>query len=63
MHGVPKSIAPKEQFEIPFIVWSSNNKKELKDNKELSQYNIFHSILDILDIESPIFDKKMSIYK
>ncbi len=25
-HGVPISIAPKEQYEIPFIVWTSNGK-------------------------------------
>ncbi len=25
MHGVPLSIAPKEQYEIPFIVWLSDN--------------------------------------
>ena len=25
MHGLPMSIAPKEQYEIPFIVWTSEN--------------------------------------
>ncbi|MCF6222955.1 MAG: phosphoethanolamine--lipid A transferase EptA [Flavobacteriaceae bacterium] len=63
MHGIPASIAPKEQLDIPFIVWISNNSKKLKDNDMLSQHNIFHSVLDFLEIDSPIYDKKMSIFK
>ncbi len=27
MHGLPKSVAPKEQYEIPFIIWSSEKQK------------------------------------
>jgi lipid A ethanolaminephosphotransferase len=63
MHGIPKSIAPKEQLDIPFIVWTSDETKKLKNNKLLSQHNIFHSVLDFLNIESPIYDKNMSIFQ
>ena len=63
MHGIPASIAPKEQLEIPFIVWLSDGSKKLKDNQEYSQHNVFHSVLDFLAIESPIYDENMSIYK
>ncbi len=63
MHGIPASIAPEEQLEIPFIVWLSDDSKKLKDNQEHSQHNIFHSVLDFLAIESPIYDENMSIYK
>lgn len=63
MHGIPASIAPEEQLEIPFIVWLSDNAKILKNNEVLYQHNIFHSILDFLAIESPIYDEDMSIFK
>jgi len=63
MHGIPLSIAPKEQFEIPFIVWSSDKSLQFKDQKMLSQYNVFHSVLDFLEVESPIYNKNMSILK
>ncbi|QTE22877.1 phosphoethanolamine--lipid A transferase EptA [Polaribacter cellanae] len=63
MHGIPASIAPKEQLEIPFIVWLSDNSKELKKNEFLSQQNVFHSVLDFLAIESPIYDENKSIFK
>lgn len=46
MHGVPISIAPKEQYEIPFIVWTSDGSKQLKPNNTLSQNNVFHSVLN-----------------
>jgi len=63
MHGIPTSIAPKEQLEIPFIVWTSNDSIKLKDNKKLSQHHVFHSVLDFLEIESPIYDENMSIFE
>ncbi len=63
MHGIPASIAPKEQLEIPFIVWLSDDSKQLKENQEHSQHNVFHSVLDFLAIDSPVYDANMSIYK
>lgn len=64
MHGLPLSIAPKEQYEIPFIVWvSDNSSKQLKPNKMLSQNHVFHSVLNFLNIESSIYDEKMNIFK
>lgn len=63
MHGVPVAFAPKEQLEIPFIVWLSNDYKKLKTNETLTQHHIFHSIIDFLAIDSPIYDENMSIFK
>ena len=64
MHGLPMSIAPKEQYEIPFIVWvSDNSTKHLKPNKTLSQNHVFHSVLNFLNIDSPIYNEKMNIFK
>ncbi len=63
MHGLPMSIAPKEQYEIPFIVWVSEGSKTLKSNKNVSQNHVFHSVLNFLGIESPIYDENMNIFK
>ena len=63
MHGLPLSIAPKEQYEIPFIVWLSDSSKKLKPNKVLSQHHVFHSVLNFLSIQSPIYDEQMNIFK
>lgn len=64
MHGLPKSIAPQEQYNIPFLVWlSDNNSKKLKSIPELCQNHVFHSVLNFLNIESPIYDEQMNIFK
>jgi len=63
MHGLPKSIAPKEQFDIPFIVWTSDNSITIKDQEALEQHHVFHSVLNFLSIESPIYDEHMSIFE
>ena len=63
MHGVPMMMAPREQIEIPFIVWSSDKKLSIKNLNEVGQYHVFHSILRFLDVESPIYDEKMNIFE
>ena len=64
MHGLPLSLAPKEQYEIPFIVWTSENSaKQLKPNTMLSQNHVFHSVLNFLDIQSPVFNEELNIFK
>lgn len=63
MHGVPISFAPKEQYQIPFIVWVSDNSKQLKANKTVSQNHVFHSVLNFLNIESPVYKEEMNIFK
>ena len=63
MHGVPMSIAPKEQYEIPFIVWSSTTEKQPKDLPSASQHNVFHSVMDFLSIDSEIYKEEMSIFE
>lgn len=60
MHGMPKSMAPREQFEIPFIVWTSDNRTTTQS--EIGQYHVFHSVLNALSIESPIYDAEYDIF-
>lgn len=63
MHGIPMSIAPKEQYEIPFIVWVSENSRQLKSQEQLSQNHVFHSVLNFLSISSPIYNETLNIFK
>ncbi|AZA84760.1 phosphoethanolamine--lipid A transferase EptA [Chryseobacterium lactis] len=63
MHGMPLSIAPKEQYEIPFIVWVSDSSQQLKPNTTLSQNHVFHSALHFLGIKSPVYKEDMNIFK
>lgn len=63
MHGVPMSMVPREQIEIPFIVWTSDKSLKINDDEEVGQYHVFHSILDFMGMESPVFDESKNIFE
>lgn len=62
MHGMEKAFAPKQQYEIPFLVWVSDKNISLKENPQLSQHHVFHSVLHFLAVDSPIYNKEMDIF-
>ena len=75
MHGLPMELAPKEQYEIPFLVWTSDNYRRYKPSATsqetpvgelpavLEQHYIFHSVLNLLSIESPAYNKDLDIFQ
>ena len=63
MHGVPMSMAPKEQIEIPFLVWTSDSALKLKKLPAVGQHHVFHSVLRFLGVETPAFDASKSIFE
>ena len=75
MHGMPMRLAPKVQYEIPFLVWTSDNFRDYKpvSTKQeapegelpavLEQHYIFHSVLNLLSIQSPAYNKDFDIFK
>ena len=74
MHGLPMKLAPKEQYEIPFLVWTSDNFRRYKPTAQsqeapagelpavLEQHYIFHSVLNLLSIQSPAYNEKFDIF-
>ena len=65
MHGLPMKRAPKEQYEIPFLVWTSQNFRTYKSDLPavLEQHYIFHSVLNLLSIQSPAYNENQDIFK
>ena len=64
MHGVPILVAPKEQIEIPFIAWTSDEALENRSGaKKVGQYHVFHSVLSFLGIDSPVYDESLDIFR
>lgn len=62
MHGMPKSMAPREQFDIPFIVWLSDSERTVRDIECAEQYHIFHTVLSSLSVESEIYNAEYDIF-
>ncbi len=62
MHGTPDLLAPPEQFMIPFIVWTSDGSVRADESEELTQFHVFHSVMNFFGMRSPIYDDKMNIF-
>lgn len=63
MHGLPVSMAPKEQYEIPFIVWTSPGFRTLKPiTEEIEQHSVYHSVLNLMSFDSPVYDCQKDIF-
>jgi lipid A ethanolaminephosphotransferase len=64
MHGLPIRLAPKLQYEIPFLVWTSKGFRKYKSQLPpvLEQHYIFHSVLNLLSIESPAYNPNYDIF-
>lgn len=64
MHGVPMKMAPKEQLDIPFIVWTSDNSMtRVKRLDSVGHHHIYHSVLKFLGITTPFFDESKNIFE
>ena len=66
MHGLPMKLAPKVQYEIPFLVWVSEGFRDYKPEQDLpavlEQHYIFHSVLNLLSIQSPAYNAAYDIF-
>lgn len=63
LHGMPYYLAPKEQIHIPAILWQNEeyiNKDKL--NLELSQDNLFSSLLGFFNITTKDYDSEYDIF-
>ena len=65
MHGLPMKLAPKVQYEIPFLVWTSDGFRRYKVGLPpvLEQHYVFHSVLNLLSIQSPAYDESFDIFE
>lgn len=64
MHGLPMSVAPATQYEIPFIVWSTPGFKTIRnDLGVIDQHYVFHSVMSVLGYEGESIDRTKSIFE
>lgn len=63
MHATPLEFAPKEQLEIPFLVWTRNAGLKVKDLPEVGQHHVYHSVLRFFGVDSPAFNESLCIFE
>ena len=72
LHGMPYSIAPDVQKQVPFLVWLSPGFRRSfgideaclrsRANEEVSHDNLFYSFLGVLDIETTAYRRALDIF-
>lgn len=62
MHGVPVKVAPKEQYEIPCFLWLTPGYRDVKQPELIDQHWVYSSVLDLLDIDSPVLDPEKDLF-
>ncbi|WP_133407468.1 phosphoethanolamine transferase [Parashewanella tropica] len=73
LHGLPYFMAPDYQTHIPMLTWFSEGFKHdfginincLKQSSErsLSQDNLFHSLLGLLQVKTLVYQPKLDLFK
>ena len=73
LHGMPYSIAPDEQTRVPMLIWINETMRKwdhidyrcLKDSAGKNTYshdNLFHSLLGLLEIKTPLYDSRYDLF-
>nr|WP_258405160.1 phosphoethanolamine--lipid A transferase [Shewanella psychrotolerans] len=72
LHGTPYAIAPKEQTQVPWLMWmpeeyaqqkelSTQCLKEKAQKDTLSHDNLFHSLLGVYGVQTEVQDSELDI--
>ena len=74
LHGMPYTIAPKEQIEVPMVLFMNENMKrfdfvdydcmkKVAQTTMHSHDNLFHSILGLLEINTKEYDQNLDLFR
>ena len=71
LHGLPYSIAPREQTEVPMVVWITPGFArtagvdpaclEQRAQQPASHDNLFHSLLGLMSVTTSVYDKSLDL--
>lgn len=71
LHGLPYSIAPSYQTQVPFLVWLSDNYKKdyppidacfkVKSKSPAHHDNLFHTVLGMFNIKTTIYERDFDL--
>jgi lipid A ethanolaminephosphotransferase len=60
LHGFPYKIAPREQKEIPFLIWSTED-LVIKNLPEYTHKQILHTIFKLLEVSTSVYVEEENI--
>jgi lipid A ethanolaminephosphotransferase len=72
LHGTPYMLAPEQQKHVAMLAWFSDsyqksfsvdaNCLQLSRDKPLSQDNLFHSMLGLLEVQSKVYKQNLDMF-
>lgn len=72
LHGTPYMLAPDQQKHVPMLAWFSDGYRQAFDldthclaqekDKPLSQDNLFHSVLGLLQVNTQVYDPGLDLF-
>lgn len=72
LHGTPYMMAPEQQKHVAMLAWFSDSYQkafsvdthclQLSRDKPLSQDNLFHSMLGLLEVDSKVYDPSLDMF-
>ncbi|PMW96018.1 phosphoethanolamine transferase [Pseudomonas sp. FW215-R2] len=72
LHGTPYMLAPEQQKHVAMLAWFSDSYQksysvdthclQLSRNKPLSQDNLFHSMLGLLEVQSQVYQHDLDMF-
>lgn len=72
LHGAPYLFAPREQIEVPMMLWMSDgfgarfriDRRCLQErrNEPLTHDNVFHSVLGMLDVNTAVLNPRLDLF-
>jgi lipid A ethanolaminephosphotransferase len=73
LHGVPYALAPREQIQVPMLLWLSDSLRErlhidamclrAQQQAPLSHDNLFHSILGLSNVQTAIYRPERDLFR
>jgi lipid A ethanolaminephosphotransferase len=73
LHGAPYMFAPKEQTQVPMMLWMSDGFSArfhidrtclmARRDQPMSHDNVFHSVLGMLDVNTAVLNPKLDLFR
>jgi len=73
LHGLPYALAPREQIQVPMLLWLSDGLRErlhidamclrAQQQAPLSHDNLFHSILGLSNVQTAIYRPERDLFR
>jgi lipid A ethanolaminephosphotransferase len=71
LHGLPYSIAPRDQTEVPMVMWMTPGFAasagvdpaclQMRAQQPASHDNLFHSLLGLMSVTTSVYDKSLDL--